>query len=217
MKHRAVVFDLDGTLLDSLEDLADSMNAVLARSGHPQHPVPLYRYFVGDGMANLVRRALPEGRRDADAVGAGLEAMRAEYDRRWAAKTRPYPGVPELLDGLTRAGIPMAVFTNKPDDFAGRMVDELLAPWPFTAVLGLRPDMPRKPDPAGALAVAAKMEADPQTCLFLGDSSPDMIAARAAGMLAVGALWGFRGRHELVASGAQALVEEPPQVLGLLE
>ena len=216
MKHRAVVFDLDGTLLDSLEDLADAMNAVLARAGHPQHPVPLYRYFVGDGMANLVRRALPEGGRDAAAVGAGLEAMRSEYNRRWAAKTRPYPGVPELLDGLTRADVPMAVFTNKPDDFAGQMVGELLAPWHFTAVLGLRADMPRKPDPTGALTVAAQMKVDPDACLYLGDSSPDMIAARAAGMLAVGALWGFRGRHELVASGAQVLVEEPPQVLELL-
>ncbi len=216
MKYRAIVFDLDGTLLDSLEDLADSMNAVLARHGHPQHPTTAYCYFVGDGMSSLVRRALPEGGRDADAVAACLEAMRSEYDRRWAAKTRPYPGVPDLLDGLTRAGVPMAVFSNKPDDFTVLMVRELLAPWCFAAIKGLQPEVPPKPDPTGALAVAGEMGVAPDTCLFLGDSSPDMMAARAAGMLAVGALWGFRDRQELVASGAQVLVEEPSQVLDLL-
>lgn len=216
MKHGAIVFDLDGTLLDSLEDLADSMNAVLSRLGHPQHPKTAYCYFVGDGMASLARRALPEGGRDADTVAACVEAMRSEYDRRWAAKTRPYPGVPDLLDGLTRAGVPMAVFSNKPDDFTVLMVRELLAPWSFASVKGLQPGVPPKPDPTGALAVAAQMGVAPDTCLFLGDSSPDMMAARAAGMLAVGALWGFRGRQELVASGAQVLVEEPLQVLDLL-
>ncbi|MFH1570175.1 MAG: HAD family hydrolase [Gemmatimonadota bacterium] len=212
----AVVFDLDGTLLNTLDDLADSMNAVLAASGHPVHPVEAYRFFVGDGMASLVRRALPKGRRDAAAVAAAGERMRSEYDRRWADKTRPYPGVPELLDGLAARGLRLAVLSNKPDDFTRATVARLLDRWRFDAVQGLRSDLPRKPDPTAARAMAAALGLPTGRCLYVGDSSTDMVTARGAGMFAVGAAWGFRDREELVAAGAQAIAASPAQVLELL-
>ena len=215
-ERAAVVFDLDGTLLDTLDDLADSMNAVLTGRGWPTHPARAYRYFVGDGMPTLVRRALPIGRRDAATVAEALEAMRAEYDRRWDARTRIYDGVAELLDELAGRALPLAVLSNKPDEFTRLTVGKLLPRWSFAAVQGLRDDVPRKPDPAGARLMAATQGWDPKRCLYVGDSSTDMVTARRAGMFAVGATWGFRDREELVASGAQAVAEAPGRVLDLL-
>lgn len=214
---RAVVFDLDGTLLDSLEDLADSMNQVLTREGLPVHPVDAFRYFVGDGMEMLVRRALPPDRVDPPTVARTLAAMRAEYDRRCADKTRPYPGIPELLDALTRRAVPFAVFSNKPHDAAVDLVGRLLGRWRFAAVLGARPGFPAKPDPAGALETAALLGVAPAQCLYLGDTGTDMRTARAAGMWAVGALWGFRSDAELREAGALTLAAAPADVLGLLD
>ncbi|MBI5014256.1 MAG: HAD family hydrolase [Deltaproteobacteria bacterium] len=209
----AVLFDLDGTLLDSLEDLADSMNEVLRSAGFPGHSTAAYRYFVGDGMEVLVRRAVPADRADEAMVGACLAAMREEYGRRYAVKTRPYPGVPELLDGLEARGVRTAVFTNKPHDAAVQMVGKLLGRWRFEQVLGQRPGFPRKPDPSGALEVTRRMGLDARRFLYLGDTATDMLTARAAGMRPVGALWGFRTREELEAAGAEVLIETPPELL----
>jgi phosphoglycolate phosphatase len=211
--HDAVLFDLDGTLLDSLEDLADSMNEVLRRAGFPVHPTAAYRYFVGDGMEMLVRRALPADRSDEATVQACLAAMREEYGRRYAVKSRPYPGVPELLDALAARGVRTAVFTNKPQEAAVQMVAELLGRWRFEQVLGPGPGVPRKPDPSGALEVARRMGFDPGRFLYLGDTATDMLTARGAGMRPVGALWGFRTREELEAAGAEVLLEAPPELL----
>jgi phosphoglycolate phosphatase len=211
-----VIFDLDGTLLDTLDDLAGAMNFVLAQVGMPEHPVDAYRYFVGDGMEKLVRRALPPERLDPPTVSRALAAMRAEYDRRCADKTRPYPGVPELLDALTRRAVPFAVFSNKPHDAAVDLVRRLLGKWEFAAVVGARPGYPVKPDPAGALEVAEHLGAAPVACLYVGDTGTDMRTARAAGMRAVGALWGFRTAAELLEAGAQTLAASPADVLGLL-
>jgi phosphoglycolate phosphatase len=213
MPHRAIVFDLDGTLLDTLEDLADSMNAVLAAAGYPTHPVAAYRHFVGDGVATLVRRALPAGAKGRD---AGVAAMLQEYDRRWRAKTKPYPGVEILLDGLTARGLPFAILSNKPEDFTRLTTHALLGRWRFAAVWGVGPDVPPKPDPAGALALAAALRVPPAEILYVGDTNTDMETAVAAGMEPVGALWGFRDAAELAASGARVLVERPEDVLALL-
>ena len=213
---RAIVFDLDGTLLDTLEDLADAMNAVLGEEGFPQHPVDAYRYFVGDGVEMLVRRALGQKEAETALVGRCMEAMEVEYGRRWDAKTRPYPGVPELLDALEERSFSKAIFSNKPETFTHLTVERLLAGWRFAPVRGARPDFPRKPDPAGALAIATHWRIDPAEILYLGDTNTDMQTARAAGMFAVGATWGFRPGTELAASGARQLVDHPPELLELL-
>ena len=213
MPHRAIVFDLDGTLLDTLEDLADSMNAVLAAAGCPTHPVAAYRHFVGDGIRTLVRRACPAG---SAALADGVEALRAEYGRRWRAKTKPYPGVDRLLDALAARELPFAILSNKPDDFTRLTTEALLGRWRFAAVWGVRPDVPPKPDPTGALALAAALGVSPAEILYVGDTNTDMETAVAAGMDPVGALWGFRDAAELTASGARVLVARPEDVLALL-
>ena len=216
MTRAAIIFDLDGTLLDTLDDLGDSMNAVLGAAGHPTHPIDAYRYFIGDGIENLVRRALPADHRDNQSVALGKEAMDAEYARRWNAKTKPYAGVPQLLDELSRRQVPSAILSNKPEPFTLLAVKELLAAWSFHPIRGARPDTPRKPDPAGALAIATELGAAPADCLYLGDTDTDMKTAVTAGMYAVGATWGFRPGAELKASGAQSLIDEPTGLLDLL-
>jgi phosphoglycolate phosphatase len=211
---KAVLFDLDGTLLDTLEDLADATNAALAELGLPGHPLEAYKQFVGDGLENLVRRAMQQERIDEERLARGIELTRREYAGRWAEKTRPYAGIPELLDELRRRGIPMAVFSNKPDEFTRLCVTRLLSNWRFAAVQGATPELPRKPDPRGALAIAAQMGVTSANVLYLGDTNTDMQTAVAAGMFPVGALWGFRTAEELLATGATALVKTPTEVLG---
>jgi len=214
MPYKAVLFDLDGTLLDTLEDLADATNAALAELGLPGHPLEAYKQFVGDGLENLVRRAMRQEPIDEERLARGIELTRREYAGRWAEKTRPYPGIPELLDELRRRGIPMAVLSNKPDEFTRLCVTRLLSNWRFAAVQGATPELPRKPDPRGARAIAAQLGMTPGEVLYLGDTNTDMRTAVAAGMFPVGALWGFRTAEELLATGAAALVKTPTEVLG---
>lgn len=216
MKFKAVIFDLDGTLLDTIDDLADSMNAVLAESGYPVHDTGAYKYFVGDGMRKLTERCLPEGRRSESEIDDHLARMRREYELRWDNKTRPYRGIPELLDRLTEKGVRMAVLSNKADEFAGRVVKKLLPDWDFEAVVGEKPSSPKKPDPAGAIAIAELLGTPCGEFLYLGDTDVDMKTAVSAGMYAVGALWGFRKADELVAGGARVLIPEPLALLDLL-
>ena len=207
------MFDLDGTLLDTLQDLADSMNRTLDAMGHSSHDVDDYRYFVGDGVAALARRVLPENHRDDETVNHAVEGMRKEYSKRWAEKTKPYDGVAEMLDGLAKLEIPMAVLSNKPDDFTKLMVAELLGHWQFQYVFGVCDAIPAKPDPGGALGIAAKMDIEPRHILYLGDTNTDMKTANAAGMYAVGALWGFRTAEELNENGAKEIIEHPTDLL----
>ena len=217
MKYRGVAFDFDGTLMDTLQDLADSVNAVLARSGFAQHSLEEYRHFVGEGIEQLAQRVLPEGHRDEASVARTLEAVRQEYRQRWPEHTRPYPGIPELLDALAARGIKMAIVTNKPDDSTRNMTARLLSRWKFDAIIAATPDLPRKPDPRGALDAARIMGLPPAAVLYVGDSDIDMKTAGAAGMYAVGALWGFRTAGELLSNGARRLIEEPLELLELLE
>ncbi len=211
MRFAAVIFDLDGTLLDSLEELADAVNVVLAAAGMPTHPAAAFRGFVGNGVVNLVRRAAPAGLSDVqlrDLVLAG----RAEYGRRWDAKSRPYPGIPEMLDALARAGLPLAMLSNKPDDFTRRIAERFFAAWPLNPARGAREGMPLKPDPTAALAVAQELGFAPGEILFAGDSDVDVRTAKNAGMFAAGVLWGFRGADELIAAGADRLFASPDEL-----
>lgn len=216
MRFAAAVFDLDGTLLDTLADLADSTNAALAAAGHPPHPTDAYRYFVGNGIANLVRCALPATARDAASVARVEAAMEAEYRQRWQAKTQPYAGVPELLNALSGHRLPMAILSNKPQAFTRLAVDALLPRWSFYPVCGAQPNVPRKPDPTAARHIAAALGLSPESCLYLGDTDTDMQTANRAGMYALGATWGFRSADELRQSGARALLAAPLDLLNFL-
>lgn len=216
MNFQAVLFDLDGTLLDTLEDLADSMNAALQRAGFSVHPINSYRYFVGDGMDILVERVLPENARDSKTKAQLKTAMEEEYGQRWNTKSHPYAGVVELLDALQQRDLPMVVLSNKPEPFTVEVVSQLLAGWRFAIVRGARPEVPPKPDPGSALAIAASLNIEPARFLYLGDTNTDMLTATRAGMYALGVTWGFRPGKELLQSGAQRLLQEPSELLDLL-
>jgi phosphoglycolate phosphatase len=216
MPYQAVIFDLDGTLLDTLEDLGEAVNRVLSAWGFPVHPIDAFRFFIGDGVAKLIERALPEDKRDAETLRSCLEAFRADYDRHWNIKTRPYHGIGALLDELTARGLKQAILSNKPHEFTGLCVRELLPKWSFDAVIGQREGVPMKPDPAGALEIARTLGTPPEDFLYLGDTAVDIRTAIAAGMTPVGALWGFRPAKELRESGATILIEQPLEILKLL-
>jgi phosphoglycolate phosphatase len=213
---KAVLFDLDGTLLDTLSDLATSMNSVLARFDFPTHPREAYRYFVGDGVEALARRVLPEERRTPATVRRCVEAMRAEYQEHWADTTKLYQGIPELLDALAGRGLRLNILSNKPDDFTRLTVDHFLPRWPWSQVRGVSPETPPKPDPRGALAIAEQLGLEPRQFLYLGDTNTDIKTALACGMYPVGALWGFRTATELTEAGAKALLENPEQLLEMI-
>jgi len=215
--YQAVLFDLDGTLLNTLDDLANTTNRVLASMGFPTHPLDAYRYFVGEGAAKLVRRALPpEKRRDDQCVQSCLKAFYEDYDLNWNVSTHPYNGVPEMLDGLSARNIKLAVLSNKPDDFTQRCVGEFLSKWRFEVVFGSREDVPRKPDPIGAFEVATFLNLVPSEFIYVGDTAIDMQTANAAGMFAVGVEWGFRPVEELKAAGAQMIIAHPSAILNIL-
>jgi phosphoglycolate phosphatase len=214
---RAIILDLDGTLLDTLEDLADSMNGTLSHFGFPVHALEKYKYFVGNGIEKLVKRSLPgSAKNDPQVISQCLEMMRQSYERNWNVKSRPYPGIPELLDALSVRGLNMAVLSNKPHDFTLKIIEKLLPAWRFDPIMGECPPIPRKPDPSSALAIANRLGVEPAGFLFLGDTATDMKTANAAGMFAVGALWGFRSAEELIASGAGKLIAKPAELLELL-
>ncbi|WP_267928778.1 HAD family hydrolase [Desulfolithobacter dissulfuricans] len=216
MGYKAVIFDLDGTLLDTLDDLAESGNRVLAAQGMPTHPREAYCYFVGDGLEMLIRRIVPEDRRDEETIRRLIQEFREVYSRNWNVLSRPYPGVDDMLEELRRLGLSLAVLSNKPDDFTRHCVQELLGNHSFVSVLGHRPGVPRKPAPDGALEIAETMGLTPADILYLGDTATDMETALRAGMTPVGALWGFRTADELRQSGAAHLVSHPGEVVELV-
>lgn len=217
MPIELAIFDLDGTLIDSMGDLADSMNAVLSDLGHPVHPRDAYRFMVGDGIVKLVQRALPaEAVADAD-ISEVVQKMRNEYSTRWTATTRPYPEIPTLLTELDRRQILSCVLSNKPDGPTRKIVGELFPDTPFAIVRGALDGVPLKPDPTAALALIADLEIDASRTVFIGDTSIDMETGRRAGLRRVGVTWGFRDADELVDSGAEDISDHPLRILDILE
>jgi len=217
MHFQAVIFDLDGTLLDTLDDIANSANSVLNGHGFPTHEADAYRDFVGDGVTMLMSRALPVEERSDSLIAGCADGFREAYLRTWNVNTRPYTGIRELLAALSARDVKMAVLSNKPDDFTKLCVHEFLADWSFEMILGLRHGVPQKPNPTGALEIAEHLAMTPARMLCLGDSAVDMKTAVTAGMFPVGALWGFRPLEELLENGAQAVIKEPMELLDYLD
>jgi len=217
MTYKAVLFDLDGTLLDSIEDMGDSLNRVLDKNGFPTHNRDTYCRFVGDGATNLIRRALPEGKRTEAIINSCLKSFLVDYDKNWNVKTRLYDEIPELLDTLTSRGLKITVLSNKPHRYTLKCIDGFLSDWNFDVVFGQRDDVPRKPDPTGALEIAEQLNILPSDFLYLGDTETDLKTSFAAGMFPVGVLWGFRSAEELLENGAKVLINNPLEVLELLD
>ena len=216
MNVGGLLFDLDGTLLDTLEDIAFSMNAALSRFGGRPLPADDYRLYIGQGLEVLASRVLPEARRDEDTIRQCVAAMREVYATRWAHATRPYPGIVALLDALKKRALPMAVFSNKAHDFTVRIVTHFFGAEIFSIILG-GGKFPFKPDPAGAIHIAGTLGIRPGDILYVGDSDIDMQTAANAGMYAVGVTWGFRSRQELIENGARDLIGEPAELISLID
>ena len=217
MEFDAAIFDLDGTLADTLEDIADAMNRVLGRRALPAHGLAAYRLMIGKGLRNLVGETLPPEMRSAGTIAACLDEMLLEYRDHCLDKTHLYGGIAELTSRLRVAGVGLAVLSNKADELTQRIVGALFEAGRFDVVVGARPGLPLKPDPAAALLVAERLGVPPARLAYLGDSGIDMRTATAAGMIAVGVSWGFRARDELVESGARVVLDRPLELLELLE
>ena len=217
MTYKAVLFDLDGTLLDTIDDIGDAINRVLKQNGFPTHNMDTYRRLVGNGALNTIIGALPEDKRIDSVINSCLKAFQEDYSRNWNVKTRVYDGIPELLDSLTVRGVKITVLSNKPHRYTKQCMEGFLPDWDFDVVFGQRDDVPRKPDPAGALEIAEKLDLSPSDFLYLGDTEVDMKTSIDAGMFPVGVLWGFRSAEELKENGAEVLIKRPFEALDLLD
>ncbi len=211
MVYRAAVFDLDGTLLNTLADLADSGNELLASYGMAPHPEPAFRYFVGNGSRKLMERILPG--KSPEQIDEALGRYKAIYEKHLTAKTTPYEGISETLSALKVRGVRMAVCTNKHISAAEALIRKYFPADTFDTFEGDRPGVPRKPDPAHVRIVLEKMGVRPEETVYLGDSGVDMQTAVNAGALPVGVLWGFREKDELMENGAQILLSKPSELL----
>ena len=207
MKKQALIFDLDGTLVDSLRGITDSLNHALGLSGLPLHPETAVRSFVGDGVKMTVRRSAPTA---DEAVLDRLEHdFKSHYDVNWPAGTSPYHGISELLESLQAESHPLAVLSNKPDAFTGTIVRDLFPNIRFACVLGQRGGIPHKPDPVGALEIARGLGVEPIGCTVIGDSTMDLETARNAGMDFIGVSWGYHDLDRLVAAGCGCFADDP--------
>ena len=216
MKFSGLICDLDGTLLDSIADLGESMNTVLAADGLPRHPISAYRLLVGDGVEMLAERSLPPRLRSPEMVTEMARRMREVYSGRWGVHTRPYEGIEEMLVQAHQAGVTLAVLSNKVDDFTRDMISHFFPQVPFAQVVGAKKGVPNKPNPQSALQLAQDLSLKPQECIFLGDTKVDMETAVEAGMFPVGVLWGFRDEKELNEAGAKRLLAHPSELTELL-
>lgn len=210
------IFDLDGTLLNTIGDLAVACNAVLSKRGLPQHTYDEYCHFVGNGIMRLVERALPEKLRTPSTVAAVRADFVQYYTEHIDTFTEPYAGIPELLSELSRRGVRLAVASNKFQAGTEKLIRLFFPDVVFVAVFGQREGVPLKPDPTVVREILSLTGDTPDRVLYIGDSGVDMQTAAAAGIRSAGVTWGFRDRAELEQSGAQHVVDHPGQLLELL-
>lgn len=216
MNTELVIFDLDGTLLDTIGDLAAACNVVLERRGLPQHTYEQYCHFVGNGIMRLVERALPEELRTPEYVAR----VRADFVEYYTAHidllTKPYDGIEELVGELVRRGVRMAVASNKFQAGTEKLIRRFFPSVAFDAVFGQRAGVPLKPDPAIVEEILTLTGTARERVLYVGDSGVDMETAAAAGVRSAGVTWGFRDRAELETAGARHIVDRPAELLELL-
>lgn len=216
--YKVAIFDMDGTLVDTLEDLYDSVNEMLAHYNLPLRTLDEVRQFVGNGARKLMYRSLPADKSaDENFVDAALTYYNGCYARNCLKKVKPYAGIMELLAALAAKKIPLGICTNKQHFAAIEIAEKILAPVKFFYVSGDEPGQPRKPDPTRALAGIKKIAVAAEDVAYFGDTAVDMKTAVNAGFLAVGVTWGFRPRSELVDSGAQIIVDRPQEILDLIK
>ena len=212
---KAVIFDLDGTLADTLEDLCDSTNYALEKHGFPKRELSEFNMFIGDGVPKLIERAIPKEVFTEEAKQTVYGEFMAYYRNHFLDKTKLYDNIAECVSLLNDKGLKLAVVSNKIDEMTQKIVDHLFC-GEFSAVSGKRTGYPLKPDPTSTLEVMKKLGVKPSECAFVGDSGMDMKTAKNAGCVAVGVLWGFRGKEELIENGADYLIEKPQEIAPLI-
>ena len=210
---KAYIFDLDGTLIDSLADIAESINRMLDARGYPRCEQAVFKQMVGDGMDKLVERALPEGARSEELIKICVEEYRTHYDELWNDQTRPYEGIVDMLNTLKGRGMKLGVISNKAHRFTLPMTHHFFGTAMFDYILGQRDEVPRKPDAAGGREMATFLGLEAAEMAYVGDSGIDMAFAKNSGMRAVGVRWGFRGEKELIEHGADLLVSHPCELV----
>jgi phosphoglycolate phosphatase len=213
---QAVIFDLDGTLIDSLADIAESINLMLDDHKFPRRESEIFKQMVGDGMEKLVERALPEDQRNDQMITTCVEEYRAHYAKIWQRETTPYPGIIEALATLRSRGHKLGVISNKAHRFTVLMTEHYFGRECFDLILGQRNEVPRKPDPAGAHELAAQLGVELAACAYIGDSGIDMQFACNSGMRAIGVTWGFRSEDELRENGANMLVRSAGELVAAI-
>lgn len=214
--YKGMIFDLDGTLVDSIESIGTAGNKALEACGLKPQPIESYKYFAGDGADTLIRRALAA---TGDTEGKWFEKAYEEYKtifkKDCTYKVKPFEGIPELLKEAKARGIKLSVVSNKPHERTVEVIDKLFGKGIFDTVVGQREGIAKKPDPIGALEAAKSFGLKPEECMYIGDTNVDMETGHRAGMFTVGVLWGFRDRAELEANHADAIVAEPKELLEL--
>ncbi|WP_269225175.1 HAD family hydrolase [Flavobacterium eburneipallidum] len=215
MKFKGIIFDLDGTLVDSLEDIADAMNEVLQSLNFPTHNYDTYQYFIGSGLRNLVSKALPATNNDENQIDSCYVSMIEVYSNACANKTKPYAGIIELLDYLINENIKLSVFSNKADALT-KEITMALFPNYFDPIVGLSVESNKKPNPIEAIAISEKWKLNPEDIIFVGDSGIDMQTATNANMCAVGVNWGYRPEEELITYGAKYILKHPLDLIAVL-
>ncbi len=213
MNCKGLIFDLDGTLLDTLEDLADAANATLRHFAFPEHGVDAYKYFVGEGLKTLMQRIVPGEETDDSELNRYMAKFTEIYQKTWNKRSAPYSGIPEMIEALSHAGLKLAVLSNKPHAFTKICVEAFFPEHPFLYVYGQRPGVAKKPDPVGAIELAAKMGLAVSEVLYVGDTATDMQTGNSAGMRTIGVQWGFRDRAELQKNNAWKIVATPAEVV----
>lgn len=215
-KIKAVIFDLDGTICNTLEDLGECTNRALADFDLPPHPIEDYRMIVGNGVDTQMKRAIGEEKYTKELGDKVKEHFKRYYAQDYLKHTKPYEGMEEALDCLHEMGLMTAVFSNKPDEFAGKLCRELFGER-FSMVVGNRPNVPVKPNPSGLQPILKELGLKAEECVYCGDSCVDIDTGKNAGMKTIGAAWGFRGRKELEERGADAVTEQPNELPVLLK
>ncbi|MDO7138964.1 HAD family hydrolase [Algibacter lectus] len=215
MTYKAIIFDLDGTLVNSIEDIADAMNTVLKSYNYPTHSYENYKNLVGSGIKNLVVNALPEYHRSELEINTCFEAMMKVYSLHCTNKTKPYKNIIELLNRLKSKQLKLGILSNKADVLTKKVVSTLFIDY-FEIVLGLKIEADKKPNPNVALEICMLLDALPKETIFVGDTNIDMQTANNANMLAVGVAWGFRDKKELIDNGAKHILNTPMDLVALL-
>ncbi|MDD3265918.1 MAG: HAD family hydrolase [Burkholderiales bacterium] len=212
MKYKAVVFDLDGTLLNTILDIANPVNLVLKQYGMPTHEIENFRYLIGNGIGNLVYRALPSEVAESTLYSKVLESVLEEYQKHLNRSTKPYDGITDMLQNLANLGVSINILSNKADEFMDEVVSQYFSEFNFDFIFGARHGVPLKPNPHSIFEIMSELDIDSDECVFVGDSDADMQAAKNAGVYAVGVNWGFRGKEELLRNGADIVIDTPGEL-----